>query len=150
MQLHNIPLKNLNHETGEAIARAIGTVIQVADPEDDSAGGEFLRAYVAMDISKPLPRVSKLKSGGKQIGLVGLKYERLPNFCYWSCRVTHGERECEVWLRGRGKLSRDDQKYGEWLQAESVRQSKKTVAVILGRKRNQPPWWRKGQPGQGK
>ena len=40
-------------------------VTQVADPEDDGAGGEFLRACVAMDISKPLPCVSKLKSGGK-------------------------------------------------------------------------------------
>ena len=110
-------MKNLNHETGEAIARAIGTLIQVADLEDDGVSGEFLRARVAMDISKPLPRVSKLKSGGKQkqIGLVGLKYERLPNFCYWFGRVTYGEQECEVWLRGRGELSRDDQQYGEWL-----------------------------------
>ena len=65
MQLHNIPLKNLNNETGEAIGRAIGTVIQVADLEDNGAGGEFLRARVAMDITKPLSRVSKLKSGGK-------------------------------------------------------------------------------------
>ena len=65
MQLHNIPLKNLNNETGEAIGRTIGTVIQVADLEDDGAGGEFLRARVAMDITKPLSRVSKLKSGGK-------------------------------------------------------------------------------------
>ena len=65
VQLHNIPLKNLNNEIGEAIGRAIGTVIQVADLEDDGAGGEFLRACVAMDITKPLPRVSKLKSGGK-------------------------------------------------------------------------------------
>ena len=144
MQLHNIPLKNLNHETGEAIVRAIGMVIQVADPKDDGAGGEFLRARVAMDISKPLPRVSKLKSGGKQIGLVGLKYERLPNLCYWCGRVTHGERECKVWLRGRGKLSRDDQQYREWLWAKPVRQSKKTVAVISGRKCTKPPWWRKG------
>nr|POE98201.1 uncharacterized protein CFP56_72581 [Quercus suber] len=149
VQLHNIPLKNLSHESSEAIARAIGTVIQVADPEDDDAGGEFLRARIVMDITKPLPRVSKLKSGGKQIGLVGLKYERLLNFYYWCGRVTHGERECEVWLRGRGKLSRDDQQYGEWLRAEPVRQSKKTVAVISGRKSNQPPWWRKSQPGQG-
>ena len=103
VELHNIPLNNLNHETGEAIARAIGTVIQVANPEDDGASGEFLRARVAMDISKPLPRLSKLKSGGKQIGLVGLKYERLPNFCYWCGGVTHGEQDYEVWLRGRGK-----------------------------------------------
>ena len=65
MQLHNIPLKNLNNETGEAIGRAIGTVIQVADLEDDGVGGEFLRTRVAMDITKPLSRVSKLKSGGK-------------------------------------------------------------------------------------
>ena len=65
VQLHNIPLKNLIHETGEAIARAIGTVIQVANPEDDDASGVFLRARVAMDISKPLLHVSKLKSGGK-------------------------------------------------------------------------------------
>ena len=109
-------------------------MIQVADPEDDGTGDEFLRARVAMDISKPLPHVSKLKSGGKQIGLVGLKYERLPNFCYWCGVVTHGEWDYEVWLRGRGKLSRDDQQYREWLRAEPVRQSKKTVAVISGRK----------------
>ena len=38
MQLHNIPLKNLNNETGEAIGRAIGTMIQVADLEDDGTG----------------------------------------------------------------------------------------------------------------
>ena len=124
-------------------------VIQVADPEDDGTDSEFLRARVAMDISKPLPCVSKLKSGGKQIGLVELKYECLPNFCYWCGRVTHGKQDCEVWLRGRGKLSGDDQQYGEWLRAKLVRQSKKTVVVISGRKRNQPPWWRKGQPGQG-
>ena len=144
MQLHNIPLKNLTHETGEAIGSSIGKVVQVADLEDDDVGGEFLRARVTMDISKPLPRVSKLRSGGKQIGLVGLKYERLPNFCYWCGRVTHGEQDCEVWLRGQGKLNRDDQQYGEWLRAEPIRQSRKTVAVILGKMRNQPPWWKKG------
>ena len=38
---------------------------QVADSEDEGTGGEFLRARVAMDITKPLSRVSKLKSGGK-------------------------------------------------------------------------------------
>ena len=148
--MHNIPLKNLTHETGEAIGYSIGTVIQVADPEDDGARGEFLRAQVTTDISKPLLRVSKLRSGGKQIGLVGLKYKRLPNFCYWCSRATHGERDCEVWLRGRGKLNRDDQRYGEWLRAEPTYQSRKTVAVISGKMHNQPPWWKKGQTSQGK
>lgn len=113
VQFHNIPLKNLTYETGEAIGNAIRRVVQVADPEDDGAGGEFLRARVTMDISKPLPRCSKLRSDGKQIGMVSLKYECLPNFCYWCNWVTHGERDCEVWLRGKGRLRREDQQYGE-------------------------------------
>ena len=74
-----------------------------------------------MDISKPLPRCLKLRLDGKQIGLVGLKYERLPNFYYWCGHVTNGERDCEVWLRGRGKLRRDDQQYDEWLRVELTR-----------------------------
>ncbi|XP_030932612.1 uncharacterized protein LOC115958345 [Quercus lobata] len=73
VQLHNIPLKNLSQETGEAVGNSIGKVVQVADPEDDGAGGEFLRVRITMDISKPLPHCSKLRSGGRQIGLVGLK-----------------------------------------------------------------------------
>ena len=104
-----------------------------------------MRARVIIDISKPLPRVSKLRSGGKQIRLVGLKYECLPNFCYWCGRVTHRERDREVWLRGRGKLSRNDQQYGEWLRAEPIQESRKTVAMISGKMYNQPPWWKKGQ-----
>ncbi|XP_050281590.1 uncharacterized protein LOC126722475 [Quercus robur] len=145
VQLHNIPFNNLSQETGEAVGNSIGMVVQVADPEDDGAGGEFLRVRITMDISKPLPRCSRLRSGGRQLGLVGLKYERLPNFCYWCGRVTHGERDCEVWLRGRGKLRREDQQYGEWLRAEPIRQSRKTVAVIPGNALNQPPWWKKNQ-----
>ena len=136
-------MKNLTYETNEAIGNAIRRVVQVADPKDDGAGGEFLRARVTMDISKPLPRCSKLSSDGKQIGMVGLKYECLPNFCYWCGRVTHRERDCEVWLRGKGKLRREDQQYGEWLRDALVRQGRKIVAVTSGRARNQPSWWKK-------
>ena len=103
-----------------------------------------------MDISKPLPQCSKLRSNGKQIGLVGLKYERLPNFCYWCGQVTHGERDYEVWLRGRRKLRREDQQYGEWLRVELIRQGRKTVVVISGKAHQQPLWWKKGQLCQGK
>ena len=54
--------------------------MQVAEPEDDGCGGEFLRVRVTMDITKHLARCSKLWVEGKQIGWVGIKYERLPNF----------------------------------------------------------------------
>ena len=71
---------------------------------------------------------------------MGLKYERLPNFCYWCGRVTHGERDCEVWLRGRGKLRREDQQYGEWLRAKHIRQGRKMIVIISGKAHQQPLW----------
>ena len=42
VQIHNVLEKSLNHETGEAIGKTIGSMIQVANTEDGGAGGEFL------------------------------------------------------------------------------------------------------------
>lgn len=42
VQFHNVPVKSLTYETSERIGKAIGEVVQVADLEDDGAGGEFL------------------------------------------------------------------------------------------------------------
>lgn len=109
IQLHNVPENSLTQETGEAIGKSLGTMVQVADPEDDGCGGEFLRVRVTMDITKPLAWCSKLWAEGKQIGWVGIKYEQLLNFCYWCGRVTHGERDYAVWLQGKGKLRKEDQ-----------------------------------------
>lgn len=114
----------------------IGKVLEVAEPGDDGADNEFLRVRVPIDISKPLPRCRKLWADGKQVRWVGFKFERLPNFCYWCGRVTHGERECEVWLCGKGNLRKGDQQFGEWLRAKSVRMAKKSVIVISGAARS--------------
>ena len=105
VQIHNIPKRSLKVEVRELIGKSIDRVIQVANPKDDDAGSEFLRVRINIDISKPLLRCSKLHYEGKWVGWVRLKYERLPNFCYWCGRVTHGERDCEVWLRGKGRTT---------------------------------------------
>ena len=82
IQFHNVPNQLLTPETGESVGRTLGRVIQVADPEDDGAGGEFLQVRLSLDISRPLPRCCKLRADGNLVGWVGLKYERLPNYCY--------------------------------------------------------------------
>ena len=82
IQIHNVPNHLIMPETGESVGRTIGRVIQVADLEDDGAGGEFLRVQLSLDISRPLPRCCKLRVDGKLVGWVGLKYEQLPNYCY--------------------------------------------------------------------
>ena len=74
------------------------------------------------------------------MGWVGLKYERLPNYCYWCGHVSHGEKDCELWLRDKGRLRKEDQQYGEWLQADSVRAIRKSVATISGAARSKVPW----------
>ena len=56
--------------------------------------------------------------------------------------MTHGERDYELWLRGKGSLRKEDQQFGEWLRADSVCGVRKSVTVIAGASRTQAPWWR--------
>ncbi|KAK9993994.1 hypothetical protein SO802_023697 [Lithocarpus litseifolius] len=71
MQIHNIPPNLVTQETGESIGTRLGSVLQVADPEDDVTGGEFLRVRIKIDISRPLPRCCKLWNEGS-----GFKQQR--------------------------------------------------------------------------
>ncbi len=59
--------------------------------------------------------------GGSQDAWVSLKYERLPTFCYWCGMISHGDRDCEVWLKSRGTLSSESQQYGPWMRGEVIR-----------------------------
>ena len=120
------------------MGNTIGALVQVADPEDDGGGSEFLRIRVVIDIKKPLPRCCKLWSEGKHVGWALLKFERLPNFCYWCRKVTHSESDCDMWLRGKGRLKKEEQQYGDWLRADPVHHTRKTMEVISGSARGKP------------
>ena len=116
----------------------------MANLEGDGEGGKFLQIRLLIDITKPLPRCCKLWSEGEHVGWALLKFERFPNFCYWCGRVTHNERDCEVWLRGKGNLKKEEQQYGDWLRAKLVRNTKKkkkkTVVVVFGSSCGKPLW----------
>ena len=53
------------------------------------------------------------------------------------------QKKCELWIRGKGNLRKEDQPFSEWLRADSMRGSRKSVTVIPGSIRAQAPWWRK-------
>ena len=118
------------------VGNIIGTIIRVADPDDDGEGSEFLRVRVVMNITKPLPRCCKLRSEGKHIGWAILKFERLPNFCYWCGRVDHVEKDCE----NRKKCGKEDQQFGDWMWAEQFKSFRKSVVVIAGSARGSSKW----------
>jgi len=42
------------------------------------------------------------------------------------------EKDCKVWLKGKGSLRKENQQYGEWLCAELLRQNIKSVVVVTG------------------
>ena len=54
-----------------------------------------------------------------------------------------------MWLRGKGNLKRKDQQYVEWIRAEQVRQSWKSVIVISSSSHSQAPWGRKFKSSSG-
>ena len=50
------------------------------------------------------------------------------------------EKDCKVWLKGKGSLRKENQQYGEWLCAELLRQNIKSVVVVTGSNWGLPAW----------
>ena len=100
-----------------------------------------MRIQVKIDISKPLCRGRKaMLASGKEIW-ISFKYERLPNLCYWCGMLTHGDRDCDRWLRSKGTLRREEQQYGAWLRAGVDRPIRRVKVKVAGRS-NIPRWGR--------
>ena len=106
----------------------------MTNSEEEGGKGSYLRVWVRIDITKPLSRVRKVWSEGKVIGWASLKYERLPNFCYWCGNVAHDDRDCKQWLQSRGTLSKSEQHYGDWMRAEVDLSTRKASILVPGAK----------------
>jgi hypothetical protein len=141
VQIHNLPVRRMSHEYASALGKAVGVVEQVAEDEEERGREGCMRIRVKIDISKPLCRGRKATlTGGKEIW-IPFKYERLPNFCYWCGMLTHGDRDCERWLRSKGTLRREEQQYGAWLRAVVDRPIRRVEVKVAGRS-NIPRWGR--------
>ena len=95
-------------------------------------GGGFMRVRVLVDVSQPLCRGRVIcLEDGKELW-VSFKYERLPNLCYWCGRITHNDRDCELWLDSEGTLEDTDKRYGPWIRAPPFVSSRKAVITVPG------------------
>lgn len=94
VQVSDIPIRFMNREVTEGICLGIREVC----PSDyaEMEGGDFMRARVLMDISKPLSQGRKITLDNGEVGWVSFKLERLPNICYWCGCLTHSDKECEL------------------------------------------------------
>ena len=76
-----------------------------------------MRVRVLIDITQPLCQGRVICLEDDKELWVSFKYERLPNLCYWCGRLTHNDRDCELWLDSEGTLEEADKKYGPWIRA---------------------------------
>ena len=131
VQLHGLPMSMLDPEVAIEIGETIGTVIP-SEHAKEMVGGDFLRVRVEIDVSKPICRGRKIAINTDEFIWVAFKYEKLPNFCYWCGRVSHADKECEIWLASKGKLTQEQQEYGAWLHALPHNPGKISVTTVSG------------------
>lgn len=95
------------------------TIGQVSRPKDDGEmkGGNFMRARVEVDITKPLCKGKKISWDQSGESWAAFMYKRLPNTCYWCGLLSHDDKDCDLWLSNRGLLRIEEQQFGSWIRA---------------------------------
>ena len=95
VRILNLPLGWMNANRGIRAMGLIGEVKKMDVDGDGKASGPFLRARVAVDLSKPLRRGVLLKTDkARPPDWFDLQYEKLPFFCHSCGVIGHGELEC--------------------------------------------------------
>ena len=145
VQIHNLPVRRMNHDYAKALGGVLDLVEQVAESEEERGREGCMRIRVKMDISKPLCRGRKAWLFAGNETWIAFRYERLPNFCYWCGMLTHGDRDCDRWLRSKGTLRREDQQYGTRLRAVVGKPIRRVEVKVAGRS-NAPQWDRRVSP----
>lgn len=94
-------------EATVCLGKTLGTV---SKPKDAAKmkGGNFIRVRVTMDVTQPLCRGRMITWDQESEGWVSFMYECLPNICYWCGHLSHDDKECVVWLSGKGALSGEE------------------------------------------
>ena len=149
VQIHNLPILCMKKSVAETLGRSIGEVIRAQVHDEDSGSGRGMRVRVKVDITKPLNRGRRigLSNGGE--GWVSFQYERLPNFCYWCGIPTHGEKDCEVWLKTSEAEKDKEPEYGLWLRASQDRVLRRVQITVEGWSRSSgKPMGRKTEAAQ--
>ena len=132
VQLHGIPIKYMTIEAAKKIGSVLGEVYAPTNRKLFD-GGHFIHIQVSIDLSLPLccGRLVSVGEGGKQVW-ISFKYERLPNICYWCGRLTHDDRDCDLWIDSKGTLKLEQRDFGPHLRAQPFVAARRNAILLLG------------------
>ncbi|KAF3955993.1 hypothetical protein CMV_018851 [Castanea mollissima] len=131
VQVHNLPI-GITSTAVKSIVSAAGKVFENSPHKEVYEGCNFVRFRVSIDITKPLCRGRKLALRDGQDSWVCFKYERMPNICHWCGKLTHMDRECPIWLKGKHTLKEVEQQFGSWMRAATPNLARKSVVRVAG------------------
>ena len=110
IQIHDIPFKFMTEDTAKEIGDTIGTVIKSGDVPEWK-GGTFLRIRVRVNTTHPLCRGRRVAFEEGLERWVSFQYQRLPNLCFWCGLFSHDDKECDIWLKSKGRLKVEQQQF---------------------------------------
>ena len=130
VQLHDLPLDDMNPQSTCEICKIIGEVQSGFTEWGSQDGSSFMHIRVRVDTSKPLCQGCKICLEDGTVSWVRFKYERLPNLCYWCGLMTHSDKDCDLWVQSRGNLIETDQQFGGWLRTSASLPKKSLVIKV--------------------
>ena len=100
---------------------------------------------VSIDFSLPLCRGRLISLNNEKQLWVTFKHERLPNICYWCDRLTHDDRDYDLWIESEGTIRIDQREFRTSLRSLTFAVSRKSVMNVPGYYTT----WKKTSPGTG-
>jgi hypothetical protein len=117
IRIYNLPLACMGKVTGEKIGSSVGLVEEVDVYNGDAGWGEYLRAKIVIDMTKPLARGRMLHIQGHS-NWVAFRYEKLPEFCFDCSIIKHDHQGCHKPGNKSKAKTEEAQLYGPWLRVQ--------------------------------
>lgn len=95
VQIHDLPVICMTKEVGWSIGSQLGRVEDIDGGATGDCLGKFLRIRISLDISVPLEKeIYFVRKRGEEPILLGIAYERMPEYCYYCGCIGHSNLCC--------------------------------------------------------
>lgn len=129
VQIHNLSIR-VSPSIAKSIVSKVGMVIECIHGKEVYEGSNFIRLRVEVNVTKPLCQGRMITFRSGQESWVSFKYERLSNICHWCGKLTHMDRDCPIWEKGKHALKEAGQQYGSWMKATIPNLAQKSVVSV--------------------